>query len=205
MNIQIAKVDKMHQFAVNLMDSGAEVNLTQMAKPFGKAKQPIQWLRTEEAKSYIKTLSEVQKCSSGDLLIVRKGNFGELPQGTWANDYRIALRFAQWLSPEFSIAVDEIVLNLLVKNQNRRAIAPESMFGVQGVMLFDGYTWYPYTHVLRALGYSTQSGSIYNRPKRHPSHFYRFMDRWFVSDDYVAMLKKRKELETEQKQLELFM
>ena len=48
-----------------------------------------------------------------DSLIVTKqgGNVAEIEQGTWATDYRIAMRFAQWLSPEFSLKVTVIFFN----------------------------------------------------------------------------------------------
>lgn len=35
------------------------VNLTQMAKPFGKGKQPANWLRLDETKEYLECLSQV--------------------------------------------------------------------------------------------------------------------------------------------------
>ena len=51
----------------------------------------------------------MQKCNLADLIEVRNGGVPGT-NGTWCRDYRIALRFAQWLSPEFSIKVDEAIL-----------------------------------------------------------------------------------------------
>ena len=98
------------RFAAEILSGNASINLTQMAKPFGKI--PKDWLRTEEAKRYIKAISVGQKCLTADLVEVRNGGRPE-NQGTWCKDYRIALRFAQWLSPEFSVMVDEAILRLL--------------------------------------------------------------------------------------------
>ena len=56
-------------------------------------------------------LSVLHKCSTADLLRVKQG--GE-NQGTWCTDYRIAMRFAQWLSPEFSIQVDQLLVDLML-------------------------------------------------------------------------------------------
>lgn len=109
-NLQMVEIDH-NKFAVEMNDGNVSVNLTKMAKPFGKSKQPINWLRTQPAKEYINALSDMHICGSADLVQVRKG--GKDEQGTWANDYRIAMRFAQWLSPNFSIQVDELLVNLM--------------------------------------------------------------------------------------------
>ena len=62
------------------------VNLTQMAKPFGKGKKPANWLRLDETKEYLECLSQVldnQRCADmrnidsqevSELIVVRQGN-----------------------------------------------------------------------------------------------------------------------------------
>lgn len=109
MRLEMVKVNQ-SRFAAEILSGNARINLTQMAKPFGKT--PKDWLRTDEAKRYIKAISVAQKCLTADLVEVRNGGSPD-NQGTWCKDYRIALRFAQWLSPEFSIMVDETMLRLL--------------------------------------------------------------------------------------------
>ena len=52
-----------------------------------------------------------------------------MEQGTWCRDYRIALRFAQWLSPEFSIKVDEAILGLLTASRGQARPAPNGPAG----------------------------------------------------------------------------
>lgn len=61
----------------------------------------------------------MQKCNLADLIEVRNGGVPGT-NGTWCRDYRIALRFAQWLSPEFSIKVDEAILGLFMRRDESR-------------------------------------------------------------------------------------
>lgn len=114
------------RFAAEVVRGNARVNLSQMAKPFGKRVRD--WLRTDEAQEYLYAISDAQKCASADLLEVRKGG-DPLEQGTWCRDYRIALRFAQWLSPEFSIKVDEAILGLLTASRGQARPAPNGPAG----------------------------------------------------------------------------
>jgi hypothetical protein len=140
--VQIFNIDH-NDFAAEVDNGNVSVNLTQMAKPFGKAKQPAQWLKTREAREYITALitykstqnSKLKKSSLTDtqevgnskvkkstllretkltdgLITVKHGGSSD-NHGTWAHDYRIAMRFAQWLDPEFSIKVDELLVGLL--------------------------------------------------------------------------------------------
>lgn len=83
------------------------VNATEMAKPFNK--QPKDFLRTQQAVDYCEALSRRLKCLPTDLLVVKNG--GE-NNGTWMQQ-KLALRFAQWLSPDFSVWVDGMIEELL--------------------------------------------------------------------------------------------
>ena len=98
-------------FPVEVRNGNVAVNLTEMAKPFGK--RINNWLRSEETKEYLGELSVTLKSVTTDLVKVIQGGDPQ-KQGTWCYDYHIALRFAQWLSPKFSIMVDDIILNLLM-------------------------------------------------------------------------------------------
>ena len=84
------------------------VNATEMAKPFNK--QPKDFLRTQQAVDYCEALSRRLKCLPTDLLVVKNG--GE-NNGTWMQQ-KLALRFAQWLSPDFSVWVDGMIEELLI-------------------------------------------------------------------------------------------
>ena len=100
------------RFAAEILSGNASINLTQMAQPFGRSFRPGNWLKTEEARRYIEVIAVATNVATADLVEVRQGGRPE-NQGTWCKDYRIALRFAQWLSPEFSVMVDEAILRLL--------------------------------------------------------------------------------------------
>ena len=85
------------------------INATQMAKPFRK--RPVEWLRFQQAQDLLKALSKVRNHTSADLQVVRKGGNPQL-QGTWFHE-DVALLFAQWLSPEFYIACNDKLKELL--------------------------------------------------------------------------------------------
>lgn len=82
------------------------VNATQMAKPFGKS--PKDFLKTDQTKTYIESLSEVRKIHSSDLVRVIYGDNG----GTWMHE-DVAMEFARWLSPAFAIWCNDRIKELL--------------------------------------------------------------------------------------------
>lgn len=85
------------------------VNATQMAKIFGK--QPRDWLVNKQAKEYINAYSTIKGIPLIDLVIVKRGaatNGG----GTWLHS-DLAIEFARWLSPEFSIWCNDIIKALM--------------------------------------------------------------------------------------------
>jgi hypothetical protein len=52
------------------------VNATEMAKPFGKHKQPGQWLKTRNIQEIIDSVTEVTKIISADLVKFKEDNKG---------------------------------------------------------------------------------------------------------------------------------
>lgn len=102
------------------------VNATEMAKPFGENKKPALWLRTQQAKNYLQFLTQVQKCTTGDLLIVMNGGNGT--QGTWMHrDY--AMEFARWLSAEFAYWCNKKIEELLLKGTVSLNEQEKTLFG----------------------------------------------------------------------------
>lgn len=87
---------------IKFKDVGGEVfvDATAMAKKFEK--KPESWLRTRKAKEYIELRSKSLKC---DLVL---SNHGGNEKGTWFHK-ELAFRFAQWLSTEFEIWVDNLL------------------------------------------------------------------------------------------------
>lgn len=117
------------------------VNLTEMGRPFGQKKDPAHWLRAKGAREYIQAmrkcndnLSAIQKCITDrmtDLIITRRGGIpGE--QGTWCTDYRIAIEYGRWLSAEFSILFDSLLM---------RIARGERVLGDDGILHLNGRRW----------------------------------------------------------------
>ena len=126
-SLELVKVNG-SRFAAEVLNGNARINLTQMSQPFGRSCRPGNWLKTDEAQRYLHAISVATKIATADLLEVRQGG-DPLEQGTWCRDYRIALRFAQWLSPEFSIKVDEAILGLLTASRGQARPAPNGPAG----------------------------------------------------------------------------
>ena len=177
--LEMVKIDH-NQFAAEILRGNANVNLTQMARPFGK--KSGDWLRTDETKDYLQKLSVAQKCVTADLLEVRQGGTPD-KQGAWCTDYRIALRFAQWLSPEFSIAVDDLLVRLIFGE----AALAEVLNGIEP-LIYEGKAWYNYRAALRSFGLSGRS-SAGKRKARHPEFFKVIYGRNFVTAHYFHLLK----------------
>ena len=123
----------------NFTDTTKMINATQMAKAFGK--RPNDWLKLPNTKRYLNALqssvysgkepphSDGRKSPTGtqgfdsQLIVTRKGDINSGYGGTWFH-YKLALRFAQWLSPEFSIWVDVKIEELLTTGKTE--IQPKS-------------------------------------------------------------------------------
>jgi hypothetical protein len=89
------------------------LSATDMCQVFGK--KFSNWNRLDSTKEYLEALHS-RNCSdvsSLGLVESNEGNLGE-KSGTWV--YRkVALRLAQWLSPDFAVQVDDWVEELLTK------------------------------------------------------------------------------------------
>lgn len=83
------------------------VNATEMAKPFGKLVKD--WLKNNQTKEFINTLSTVRNILLTDLVKVKQGGTA---QGTWLHE-DVALEFARWLSPAFAIWCNDRIKELM--------------------------------------------------------------------------------------------
>lgn len=175
--LELVKVNQ-SRFSAEVLSGNARVNLTQMAQPFGKSCKPTFWLRTEEAQRYLQAIARLQKCNLADLIEVRNGGVPGT-NGTWCRDYRIALRFAQWLSPEFSIKVDEAILGLLTASRGQARPAPN---GPTGTGCDRGATG------ASAPGGLLLRGRVY--PKDRSAElgaFYAELRKWVLKEDEAAV------------------
>lgn len=113
-----------HTIAFDFNENQLMVNATEMAKPFGK--KATHFLRLDSTEQYIEALSK--RVAISQLVKVVHGDNG----GTWLHQ-KLALRFAQWLSPEFAIWVDEKIEELLTKGKVE--LAPASPLSLARQML----------------------------------------------------------------------
>jgi hypothetical protein len=154
------------------------INATQMAKPFGKEKSPYNWLRTQQAKELVNAVSVSHICGTDDLQVVRQGGTN---QGTFFQE-DVALFFAQWLSPEFYLACNKKLKELLTK----QVLHLEPKYGVYPI-IDEGVLIYPYTDCLKTLGASLKS-SASKRKAKFPQHFKIKFGRNFITSHYFDLL-----------------
>ena len=193
MRFEMVEIDR-NRFAVEILRGNARINLTQMARPFGK--RPADWLKRDEAKEYISAISVMTNVVTADLLEVRQGGTPEM-QGTWCNDRRIALRFAQWLDPRFSIVVDEVLMRLMMGE----AVYAEPLNGVEPIVS-EGKAWYNYRDVMESFGLSRKNNPS-RRKKAMPHCFKKIYGRLFISREYFLMMQAYYNWVNSYRQLEL--
>lgn len=155
------------EMAIERRSDNVWVNMTQMAKLFGRSKRPDNWLKTKEAQEYLAVLSVSTKIDTADLVIVKQGGMPE-EQGTWCTDYRIAMRFAQWLDVKYSIQVD----SLLVQIANGEKI-------VFDVLPFGGKNYISQSDYCRTLECSYHS--FFGLKSHFPTEYIYVLGVWYVS------------------------
>lgn len=119
--LQVITVGKT-TFPVEMRNGRLAVNLTAMAKPYGKL--PKDWINTQKAQRYLSIISQKEKILLADLLEVRKGG-DPGNAGTWVYNRYIAVRFAQWLDEELEVEVDTLLVDIL---EGRKIIANVTPF-----------------------------------------------------------------------------
>lgn len=159
------------------IDGKTMVNATQMAKPFGKT--PKDWLRTQQASDLLISMSDRLKCLTNDLQIVRRGGKN---QGTFLQE-DIALIFAQWLSPDFYIACN-FKLKEIVTNQSTKLLPK---YGISPI-LHEGELLYPYSIACKKLGKIKYPRSG-KRKELFPQHFKMVYGRNFITETFLDWLK----------------
>jgi plasmid maintenance system antidote protein VapI len=174
----LVEVMKFHgnQIAFEEINGKMMVNATQMAKSFGKT--PKDWLRTQQAKDLVNVVAVRQMCLTNDLQVVKQGGVN---QGTFFQK-DVALFFAQWLSPEFYLACNEKLEELLTK----QALILPSKNGVKPI-IHEQQFLYNYNEALLSLGASIK-GSTTKRKAKHPQHFYKVFGRNFITSLYFDLL-----------------
>lgn len=71
----------------------------------------------------------------------------------------------------------------------------KSLIPIAGVypVLLQGKILYPYTPLLKAIGYSTRSGSVQSRRRQYPQHFVKYTDRNWITPEMANLLVQQRE------------
>lgn len=101
-------INKFGKYEIPMRDEDGYFHATTMCKIFGK--QMEQYRRLETTKAYIRALSSKAGIPALLLIKTKKGGWDEQTRGTWIHP-KMAIHLAQWLSPEFSVFVTELVFD----------------------------------------------------------------------------------------------
>lgn len=88
------------------------ISLTDMAKACGKEFRD--WNRLDGTKQYLEALSRSVQIPTDLLVEINESKGTNDQRGTWGHR-RVAIRFSQWLSPQFAVQVDEWVEEIITK------------------------------------------------------------------------------------------
>lgn len=187
--IEIVKIDGL-EVAIERQSNNCKVNLTSMAKRYGK--EVYDWTKTKEAKAFLAAMEMVSGISSSfsqgqsepniigtqnsSFIITRKGNSSNFEQGTWCTDYRIAIRFAMWLDPLFAVFVIDTFMRIM---SGERIVSEDGFFvlgGKQWVSCFD------YCKMLHRTAHS-----FYGLKGHYPKDFIFWDGQWYISRDLFNM------------------
>jgi prophage antirepressor-like protein len=144
-------------FPVKAQNGKIMVNLSKMATPFKK--RPIDWLRSKRAKIYTKCINGVKNTTATNLwTVVKYGTFDE--RGTWAHD-QLAVYFAEWLNPEFSLQVEQALENWRISNSDvpDTFTFPTTRQPIR-VEMINGEPWFRGKDVCKALGISNHKDAL---------------------------------------------
>lgn len=181
---------KQNKISFEEIDGKMMINATQMAKPFNKRTRD--WLRTQQAKDLLKTVSVAHKCATADLQVVRQGGVN---QGTYFHE-DVALFFAQWLSPEFYLACNMKLKELI----HQKALQVPARHGVPGTVI-KGLVMYSYATAMKVFG--NPNTGAWRRKQKHPDHFKKEFGRNFVTAQYLDAMKSYYDWKNSTNQLKL--
>lgn len=100
--------------------------------------------------------------------------------------------FRKWVTKEVLPALRKTGIYAAQGSLNRN--------GVEGIY-YRGQKFYPYTDMLKALGYSTRSGSVAKRKKNYPACIIKLFGRNFITEDLIEQLEYDKRQEARRLEL----
>ena len=114
------KNDSEYKISFETKDGSLMVNATQMGKAFGENHKPQKFLRTKGVKAFINELKKEIKKNGADMsltylpepFIINDNTVKPSLRGTWMHE-KLALKYAEWLSPSFNLWVINQIMVLL--------------------------------------------------------------------------------------------
>lgn len=100
--------------------------------------------------------------------------------------------FRKWVTKEVLPALRKTGIYASQGSLNRN--------GVEGIYYL-GQKFYPYTDMLKALGYSTRSGSVAKRKRNYPACIIKLFGRNFITEDLIEQLEYDKKQEARRLEL----
>lgn len=100
--------------------------------------------------------------------------------------------FRKWVTKEVLPALRKTGIYASQGSLNRN--------GVEGIYYL-GQKFYPYTDMLKALGYSTRSGSVAKRKRNYPACIIKLFGRNFITEDLIEQLEYDKQQEARRLEL----
>ena len=187
-----------------LTGSDVMINATEMAKPFGK--EIYEWKRLPSTKSYLEAMFDTgfSRFKDGsDLIISSRGTRGNSSRGggsTWMHRL-VAIEFARWLSPKFSIwcnqKIDEIInqgyafrdaeiQRLTQENNNLQGMiqSMQPQVSYYNDILTCSENLYSTEQVCKELGLGISSKTLLSKLENIGFIYRRSDNKWFLSSNY---------------------
>ena len=170
---ELTLFDSNNHFSFDLRTDGEMVNITDLWKANGsiEMKAPKYWLRQESTKGFVLALCKLQKVTENHLINIKRGKNG----GTWVHKL-IASEYAQYLSPELAVMVNQVFFERIAEEKNPdliidRAINTYKRKGkddkwigkrIEGKIARNGFTSTLASHGVEREGFRDCSNKIYD-------------------------------------------
>jgi len=125
-------------------------------------------------------------------VITTSGQRREVNIITESGLYSLILRSNKPEAKPFQKWVTKEVLPSIRKTGSYTLAEGKPFMGITPISL-EGTYWYPYSTILKALGFSTRSGAVAERKKRFPQHFHNIYGLNYVTLSFAEYLRKSRE------------
>lgn len=120
--------------------------------------------------------------------VIENQRFRQLAKSKIGGDFRTVKYKLSIGCMEFLVAREDVEVFAIYREVFH--VFSDSLVPIAGVypVLYQGKVLYPYTLLLKALGYSTRSGSVQSRRRQYPGHFAKYLDRNWVTPEMAKLL-----------------